>query len=269
MSWVAAARIGAGVCREDMRMNVDRSADDPIARTAAQFATTHWSVVLAAGDSASLESHAALERLCQQYWFPLYAFVRRKGYSPEDAQDLTQSFFESMFERHAFGRADPHRGRFRTFLLNGLQNHLRMELRARVAQRRGGGAPILSWDALRPEDQYRALFVETLTPEEVFLRRWAMTLFEAVFDKLREEFIQGGKGRLFDQLREHLWATKKMVSYDELARELGIPAGSLRMTVHRLRLRYRQLLRAEVAQTVVEPSEVDAELRYLIGILAE
>jgi RNA polymerase sigma factor (sigma-70 family) len=250
-------------------MSSNPTEDESVVRTAAQFATTHWSTVLAAGDSASPESQAALEKLCLQYWFPLYAFVRRKGYSPEDAQDLTQSFFASMVERHAFARADGRRGRFRTFLLSALQNHLRMERRARVAMKRGSGFPMLSWDAINAEERYRGLLIENSTPERIFERRWAMALFETVLAKLRQEFVRGGKAEVFDRFREHVWASEETTPYGELAREVGVPAGTLRMTVYRMRLRYRELLREEVAQTVAEPSEVESELRYLIGIMAE
>jgi RNA polymerase sigma-70 factor (ECF subfamily) len=250
-------------------MGSDGSQSESTERTAAQFATTHWSTVLRAGAGESAQSQAALEKLCRQYWFPLYAFVRRKGYSPEDAQDLTQSFFASMFQRHAFGRADGRRGRFRTFLLSALQNHLRMERRAQVAIKRGSGISMLSWDALNAEERYRGLLIEHSTPERVFERRWAMALFELVLEKLRQEFVRRGKGETFDRFREHIWTSGETTPYGELGGDLGVPAGTLRMTVHRMRLRYRELLREEVAQTVAEPSEVEPELRYLIGIMSE
>ena len=237
--------------------------------TAAQFATTHWSVVLAAGDGASPESSAALERLCRTYWYPLYAFVRRKGYSVEDAEDLVQDFFSSFLQKGYVGRVDPARGRFRTFLLTSMQNFLHNAQDRLAARKRGGGQRFFSWDITAVEDRYQAQLGEGLTPEKAFEKRWAATLLQSVLDRLREDFKATGRAELFEQLKGHLWGEDDAVPYAQLGAKLGMTPLALKVTVHRLRQRFGERLREEIAHTVSDAAEVEAEIQYLIGLFSE
>ena len=239
------------------------------ARTAAQFATTHWSTVLAAGDSASPGSWEALEKLCRTYWFPLYAFVRRKGYSVEDAEDLVQDFFSTFLQKGYVGRADPARGRFRTFLLTSMQNLLHNAQDRLVALKRGGGQRQLSWDIAATEERYRTELQESLTPEKAFEKRWAATLLEEVLERVREDFKLQGRAELFEQLKGHLWAEDDAVPYAQLGVQLGMTPLALKVTVHRLRQRFGERLREEIAHTVSEPAQVEDEIQYLIGLFGE
>lgn len=242
---------------------------EPTARTAAQFATTHWSAVLAAGDSASPDSRDALERLCQTYWFPLYAFVRRKGHSPEDAEDLVQDFFSTFLQKGYIGRADPARGRFRTFLLTSMQNLLHNAQDRLVALKRGGGQRRLSWDIAATEERYRAETQENLTPEKAFEKRWASTLLGQVIERVREDSKSQGRAELFEALKGHLWAEDDAVPYTQLGLDLGMTPLALKVTVHRLRQRFAERLREEIAHTVSEPAQVEDEIQYLIGLFGE
>ncbi len=235
--------------------------------TAVVFATTHWSVVLAAGHSADAHAAAALEQLCHAYWYPLYAYVRRRGYSPEDAQDLTQEFFARFIERESFSVADPTRGRFRTFLLKSLQNFLADDWKHTHRTKRGGGAFVLPLDGDVAEARYVGELTEPMTPERAYEERWALTLLEQVLARMREDYAQSGKARLFDALQDLLWGADGSASYEVLAKELALTEGALRVAVHRLRADYRERLRVEVAHTVSDPGEVDAELRHLISVI--
>ena len=235
---------------------------------AAVFATTHWSVVLSAIDHASPDSEAALVKLCQTYWYPLYAYVRRRGHSPEDAQDLTQSFFASVLEKKYLDRADRERGRFRTFLLSSLENFLNNEWDRSRAQKRGGGQQTISWDELDAEGRYLNEPVDELTPERIFEKRWAATLLEEVLRKLRTEFVAGGKAEFFDLVKPHVWGDDQATPYAQLAAQLNMTVVGIKVTVHRLRQRYRDLLRAEIAHTVENASEVEDEIRYLINVMS-
>jgi RNA polymerase sigma-70 factor (ECF subfamily) len=236
---------------------------------AAQFATTHWSVVLSAVDRASPDSEAALARLCQSYWYPLYAYVRRRGNSSEDAQDLTQSFFASLLEKKYLDRADRERGRFRTFLLRSLENFLHNEWDRAAAQKRGGGHTLVSWDERDAEGRYVNEPVDDSTPEKIFEKRWAATLLELVLKKMREEFIVSGKAELLEAIKPHLWSEGPATSYSQLAVHLNMTVVAVKVTVHRLRHRYRDLLRAEIAHTVATPGEVDDEIRHLIKVMSD
>ena len=232
------------------------------------FVTTHWSVVLTAGRTDTTRARGALERLCQTYWYPLYAYVRRRGYSPEDAQDLTQEFFARLLEHNWIGRADQQRGRFRSFLLSAMNHFLADEWDKARAQKRGGGiAPVpLQFDAA--ETRYSHEPADPVTPEQNYERRWALTLLDEVLRRLRTEYEQEGRGELFAALHPCLVGDRSSQPYAELAVKLGISEGTVKSTVHRLRQRYRQLLRDEIAQTVAEPGEVDEELRHLFAVLS-
>ena len=236
---------------------------------AGHFATTHWSVVLAAGQSDSLHAAAALEQLCRTYWYPLYAYVRRRGYSPADAQDLTQEFFARLLERKSFSSADPARGRFRTFLLQALEHFLANEWKSAHRLKRGGAAPCLPLDAAEAAQRYANEPATTLTPERVYEKRWAMTLLEQVLAALEREYAEAGKSRVFEELAELLWGKDASTSYALIGERLGMTEGTARGAMHRLRERYRERLRAEVAHTVAEPAEVEEELRYLITVVGQ
>jgi len=231
------------------------------------FVTTHWSVVLTAGDSNTTIAHEALAKLCQTYWFPLYAFVRRRGFSPPDAEDLTQEFFARFLEHKWVGNADREKGRFRTFLLSALNHFLANEWDKARAQKRGGGSTPLPLEFNAAETRYVREPADNVTPEQHFERRWALTLLETVVNRLRTEYEQDGKADLFTALNPCLVGDRTSQPYEELARELGVSEGAVKSAVHRLRQRYRQLLRDEIAQTVAGPGEVDEELNHLIAVL--
>ena len=250
-------------------MSNDRSEDESKARTAAQFATTHWSVVLAAGDSASPDSKEALEKLCRTYWYPLYAYVRRCGFKPEDAEDLTQDFFAVFLEKGYLERADRVKGRFRTFLLSSMQNFLRNAKERLATWKRGGRLRFVSWDSAELEERYGAELRSDLSPEEVFEKRWAATLLEQVLDHLRKDFDSSERAPVFETLKDYLWGDIATATQTEAAARLGMKATAFRVAVYRLRRRFRETLREEIAHTVTDPAEIDDEIRYLIGILGE
>jgi len=232
------------------------------------FTTTHWSVVLAAGQQGSPQATEALEKLCGTYWHPLYVYVRRRSYGPEDAQDLTQQFFAVFLENECFSLADPDRGKFRTFLLKSIQHFLTDEWRRVHRAKRGGGAVSIPWDTRAAEDGCAAELTEAMTPERAYERRWAMTLLEQVLDSLRAEYAQAAKARLFEALQDFLWGPDASISYARIAEELDMTEGAIRVAVHRLREHYRERLRAEVGHTVGNPGDVDEELRYLIALMS-
>ena len=231
------------------------------------FVTTHWSVVLTAGRSDTTRARAALENLCQTYWPPLYAYVRRRGYSSEDAQDLTQAFFARLLERNAVAAVAPEKGRFRSFLLASMNHFLSDEWDKARAQKRGGGK-VISLDFQSAETRLGEIPVENFTPEKAFEHRWAITLLEQVYQQLGEEYRAQGKGTLFDALRTALAGASDAAPYAELAKQLGLTEGAVKVAVHRLRQRYRALLRETIADTVSTPDEVEDELRYLFRTLA-
>ena len=230
------------------------------------FATTHWSVVLEAGRRSVPAAQAALEKLCRTYWFPLYAFARRQGNSPEDAQDLTQDFFARLLEKNYLAKADPDRGKFRTFLLRSLRNFLANEWKRAGRLKRGGGLEFLSIDTNAAEDRYAAGAPDGFNPDAEYETRWAVTLIEQVLAALREEFNAADKVRLFEELKGFIWGDKSTSSYAEIAGHLNLSEGTVKVAVHRLRQRFRELLRAEVAHTVARPEDIDGELRHLISV---
>jgi RNA polymerase sigma factor (sigma-70 family) len=232
------------------------------------FATTHWTVVLTARGSDTTRARAALEKLCQTYWYPLYAYVRRRGHSPEDAQDLTQEFFARLLEYNWMERADPQRGRFRSFLLGVLNHFLADAWDKTRAQKRGGGIKPIPLEVTNAETRYQAEPPDNLTAEKIYEKRWALTLLDNVLVMLRQEYEAHGKGTLFAKLEGCLAKARAAVPYGELAAELHLSEGALRMAVHRLRGRYRELLRSEIADTVLKEEEVEEELRYLFRVLS-
>ena len=236
---------------------------------AAQFAPTHWSVVLTAAGRDSPEAAGALAQLCQDYWYPLYAFVRRKGFAPHEAQDLTQDFFARLLEKNILKAADPAKGKFRSFLLGSLQNFLNNEWDRRQAAKRGGHAVTFSLDDTTAEDRYRLEPADHLTPERIFERRWALTLLEKVHAQLKAECLAEGKGGQFEALQVYLSGEPKAGNYGESAVLLGLNEGTVRVAVHRLRKRLGQLLRKEVGRTVANPKDVDEEINNLLMALGQ
>jgi len=231
------------------------------------FVTTHWSVVMAAGKNDSAQASEALEQLCRTYWYPLYAFVRRQGHEAGDAEDLTQEFFARFLAKGYFARADPARGRFRNFLLACLKNFLAEQHRQAARLKRGGGQPLISWDSQTAEDRYQLEPAAPLTPEKIYDRRWALTLLENALARLEDEQSAAAKQQVFAQLKDCLWGEGSGAGYAEMAARQGMTVGALKVTVHRLRRRYRELLREEVAHTVATGEDIDAELRYLIRVI--
>jgi RNA polymerase sigma factor (sigma-70 family) len=231
------------------------------------FVTTHWSVVLTAGRTDTPRAHAALENLCQTYWHPLYVYVRRRGHSPEDAQDLTQEFFACLLRRQAVATVSPDKGRFRSFLLASMNHFLADEWDKARAQKRGGGN-VISLDLQTAETRLGEVVSQNLSPEKAFEHRWTVTLLEQVYQRLGEEYRAEGKAAVFDTLRATLAGASAAAPYAELARRLDTTEGAIKVAVHRLRQRYRTLLRDTIADTVAGPDEVEDELRYLFRTLA-
>ena len=225
-------------------------------------------MVLRAGGERSAESARALEELCRAYWYPLYAFVRRKGHAHEAAQDLTQAFFAKLLEKGRLAQADPERGRFRTFLLHALDNFLRTQHRDATTQKRGGGRDLVSWDAPAAAERYAAEPPDDASPANLFERQWVNVLLESVFLALRREFAVSGREELFDQLEPHLWGDDTSTPYPRIAESLNMSAVAVRVTLHRLRQRFHDLLRLEISHTVGDAAEVEDELRHLRRVLA-
>ncbi len=235
----------------------------------AAFVTTHWSVVLAAGREDTPSAQGALARLCETYWFPLYAYVRRRGSGPEDAQDLTQEFFAQLLAHGWVADADRRRGRFRTFLLTALSRFLANEWDRRRTQKRGGDAVMLPLDTEVAEGRYQAEGAGNLTPDRLYDRQWAMTLLERALSRVRVEHEQAGKAAEFAVLSPWLTAERGGIPYADVAATLGMSDAAARQAVHRVRKRFREVFREEIAQTVAGPEEVEEEIRYLMGALAE
>jgi RNA polymerase sigma-70 factor (ECF subfamily) len=240
-----------------------------IAASLAEFAPTRWSIVLAAGDTRSPESAVALETLCRTYWFPLYAYVRRQGSSPTEAQDLTQEFFARLLEKKYVAHANPEAGKFRTFLLTSLKHFLVSEWRKTARQKRGGGQVPIPWDADAAEQCYAAEPPGELTSEKIYEKRWAIALMERVLARLRDEHHTADKDRLFEALKTCVWGDGSPRPYAEIAAELGLTEGAVKTSVHRLRQRCHELLRAEIAETVARPEDIDEELRNLIEVFSD
>jgi DNA-directed RNA polymerase specialized sigma24 family protein len=248
---------------------VDPGADPISARpSSAVFATTHWSVVLAAGHSSAPGAQEALETLCRTYWYPLYVYVRGQGQSAHDAQDLTQEFFARLLEKKYLRLADSDRGKFRAFLLKSLKHFLVNEWEKARAQKRGGGQCPIPLDAEIAESRFAAEPVQAMTMDQIYEKRWALTLIETVLARLRESYQGGERLPVFEALKGFIWGDPATLSHSEVASRLALTEGALKVAVHRLRGRYRELLRAEIAQTVSTPGEVDEELQHLAAVLA-
>jgi RNA polymerase sigma factor (sigma-70 family) len=232
---------------------------------ASDFPTTRWTLVVAAADPQRKEARSALASLCESYWYPLYAYVRRRGYLPDKAQDLTQEFFIRVLEGRYLDRADPEKGRFRAFVLTSLKFFLADEGDRERAQKRGGGA-ILTLEFPTGEERYQREPAHDETPERVFERRWALSVLDRVVERLRNEFVQHGRPEHFDRLKVFLLGQSD-APYTVLAREMNTSEGALKVAIHRLRKRYRDLFRQEIADTVVDPAEVEPEIRYLAAVL--
>jgi RNA polymerase sigma factor (sigma-70 family) len=221
-------------------------------------------MVLAAGaNMSSAGAREALATLCETYWYPLYGFLRSRGYSAEDAQDLTQAFFVRVLEKHTIGHADPARGRFRSFLLTALKNFAANEHDKEIAGKRGGGVPIVSLELEGAEGRFQMEPPSDETPERIFDRRWALTLLDRVMSRLKAEGVRAGKKSQFEGLKTYLTGDQPQLTYAQTASELGISEGAAKVAVHRLRKHFRDLVRDEIAQTVSSPEEIDDELRHL------
>jgi RNA polymerase sigma-70 factor (ECF subfamily) len=231
------------------------------------FPVTRWTLVLAAGDTGKAESRTALASLCESYWYPLYAYVRRRGYPADQAQDLTQEFFVRLLEGRYFDRADREKGHFRSFLLSSLKFFLSDEIDRNRALKRGGGVTALPFEISNGEALYQREPAHEETPERIFERRWARALLDSVLERLRDEFVRHGRLDHFNRLKLYLLGQAD-VPYAELAKQLETSEGALKVGIHRLRKRYRDLLRAEIAETVTDVSQVDGELRYLTAALS-
>jgi RNA polymerase sigma-70 factor (ECF subfamily) len=232
----------------------------------ADFATTQWSIVLAAGRNSTPYAQAALGALCQLYWRPLYSFLRRTGCSPEEAEDVVQGFFARLLERGDLAQVSPERGRFRSFLLAAIKHFLANERDRARAVRRGGGRTTFSLDVAAAESRYAAEASDARTPEAVFDRHWALTLLARAQERLRDEFAAGGKRERFEQLHPLLHGDSGG-SYREAAAALGLSENAVMVAVHRLRQRFRELLREEIAQTLAGPEQIDEEIRDLFAAL--
>jgi RNA polymerase sigma-70 factor (ECF subfamily) len=232
-----------------------------------EFATTHWSIVLAAGDVARPRADEALAQLCENYWYPLYAYVRRRVSDVHEAQDLTQAFFEQLLERRAVEKADPDRGRFRAFLLTACKRFLVNEWHKGRAQKRGGGRRPLSLDFESGESKLSLTAVDALTPEEIFEREWAIALLERVMEWLRAEYTAKQRQRYFETLKAYLAGSPKDGSFAAAARALGISETTAKVATHRMRKRYRELLRDEIAQTVERAEQIEEEIQDLFVVL--
>jgi len=234
-----------------------------------RFLTTHWSVVLAAGTFGSAGCREALERLCKTYWYPLYSYLRRRGCDMHQADDYTQGFFAALLQRHALEHASPEQGKFRSFLLSSLNHFLADQRDHAAAQKRGGGKEIVSLDVEDAETRYRLEPAYDLTPEKLFEKSWALTVLNNAMACLKAEFAEAGKQDSFELLKPHLPAGRGPASYKDVAARLGMTEGAVKVAVHRLRDRYRQLVRDQIAQTVSTPEQVDEEIRDLFTALAD
>lgn len=232
-----------------------------------RFLTTHWSIVAAAGKGSDITARQALATLCEDYWYPLYAYTRRHGYQAAEAQDLTQGFFLYLLEKDTLQAAVPARGRFRSFLLSSLHHYIANQWRHDQAQKRGGGCRVLSLDLEEGERRYHLEPADELTPEKIFERRWAMTLLNKAVETLRERYARSSKLHIFDALKVYLGGQESTIPYRDLAAQLGTTEGAVKVAVYRLRRRCRDCLRHTIAQTVADEQEIDEELRYLFQVI--
>jgi RNA polymerase sigma factor (sigma-70 family) len=236
-----------------------------------RFNSTQWSLVLAAGKRSTPESETALATLCAAYWPPLYAYIRRRGYEIFEAEDLTQAFFARLLEKNYLGDAKREKGKFRSFLLSSLNHFLANEWDRKRAVKRGGGVAIIPLEMNSAEEYYLSDRTDLLSPEKLYERRWALTVIDLVLKRIEEEYARKGRSQLFDRIKRFLNGTDSMVGYSQVAAELEMSEGAVKVAVHRMRRRFRDLMRAEIAQTILhpeEPGEVDAEIRSLLASLS-
>jgi RNA polymerase sigma factor (sigma-70 family) len=232
----------------------------------ATFQTTHWSIVIAAGQNDREKALEALAKLCSAYWYPLYVFARRLGYAAPQTEDLTQEFFAQLLERNDLVEVRPERGRFRSFLLASFKHLLANEYHRQQAQKRGGRVTILSLEYEDPETRYRLEPADPVTPETLFERRWAMTVLDRALQRVREEYAASEKADLFDELKQFL-SDERATPHASIAAKYGISVGAVGVSIHRLRKRYAEVLREEISHTVSSPEEVDDEIRHLIAVV--
>lgn len=232
------------------------------------FATTHWSVVLTAGDASSPQARDSLETLCRIYWHPLYAYIRRRGYSPEDAQDLTQEFFARLLRRSSITTAEKEKGRFRSFLLGAMKHLLADEKAKALAKKRGGDQVIISWEHAAAEERLGRAPSDEESPDRLFDRRWALTVLERAASRLRAEFSEVGDAALFEHLKVYVTGAQTAPPYSITASQLGLSESAVKSAIFRLRRRYAELVRQEVAQTVDSADELEEEIRYLRSAVA-
>jgi len=235
----------------------------------ARFATTHWTVVLAAGSPDSSRYREALETLCRTYWFPLYAYLRRHGNDQHDAAEYTQAFFAKILEKQSLNTIKPPPGKFRSFLLTALKRFVADERQRAHAQKRGGSQGILSLSISAAENRYTVQPVDRLSPERLFERSWALAVLDRVMDRLQSEMTFAEKRPFFDRAKAHLCGTADVLPYREIAAELNMTEGAVKVAVHRMRGRYREILREEIARTVGHPDDIDEEIRGLFAALAQ
>jgi RNA polymerase sigma-70 factor (ECF subfamily) len=232
------------------------------------FATTHWTAVLAAGNGSSPQATVALEELCRTYWYPLYAYARRQGHSREDAEDLTQGFFARLLEKNYLEGVTSDKGKFRAFLLMALKRFMANEWDRANRQKRGGGKLPLSLDWQDADSRYQITPVDQLSPDKLFDRAWAVVMLERVVTRLRDENTADGKASQYEKLRPFLMLGKSEIPYTQAAYELKMTDVAVRVAVHRLRKRYRELLREEIVQTLANPAQADEEMQALFNALA-
>jgi RNA polymerase sigma factor (sigma-70 family) len=238
------------------------------AERAGWFTTTHWTVILDAKSQNTAQAAEGLNRLCETYWAPVYAYVRRMGHSPADSEDLTQQFFARFLEKEIYRRAERERGKFRSFLLTSLKNFLAHDWERAKAAKRGGDQTAVSLDAASAENGCQFGISSDLTPDKAFEKRWALTLFQKALTRLREESVAGEKKELFERLKNFLTEQPADGAYADVAATLNMTTGAVAMAVHRLRQRYAEIVREEIAHTVASPADVQDELHYLIELVA-
>jgi DNA-directed RNA polymerase specialized sigma24 family protein len=239
---------------------------EPSAKGSGLFTTTHWSVVLAAGGQKTPQSSAALELLCRTYWYPLYAYLRRTGCKPDDAEDSVQGFFVYLLEGQILGSVEREGGRFRSFLLATLKHFVSDQKDRACAQKRGGGRQLISWELTQAEPRFMSEPADEESPDRLYERRWASVLLERAMERLQQEWITGGKAGLFAQLKGFVSGEKGLASYAQAAEQANLSLSALKSTVFRLRRRYHELVREEVGHTLADPGELQEELRHLLSL---
>lgn len=250
-------------------MAISEDDNDPIFKKRQWFVTTSWSNLEAAQQGDTSQAREALESICNTYWYPLYAYIRRKGHSAQDAEDLTQAYFFQVLEKNYLGAVDRQKGKFRSFLLASLNHFLSNQRDFRNAEKRGGGKPLISLDDQTAEDRYQLEPATDLTPEKMFEYRWAGTLMDQVRQKLKEECDEAGKSALFGEVQQYLLQEPPSGGYNEVADHLKMSSGAVAVAVHRLRQRFGELVRLEVSGTVASPEDVEPEMNHLLEVLRE